>query len=105
MLQWNKKQKNMIKLFEEFVNESKLPTLPTNGDNVKGVDGGEYVVLDTAKASDKVNVEKLLNAYDSSGAMRQELGNLPHNAVLVALEDEDKCYSVWQWSDKWLKMA
>lgn len=95
----------MIQNFEEFINESKLPTLPDNGDRVKGVDGGEYIVLDYCKVSDKTNVEKLLNTYDSSGAMRQELGNLPHNTVLVALEDEDECYSVWQWSDKWLKLA
>lgn len=95
----------MIKQFEEFINESKLPTLPDNGDHVKGVDGGDYTVIDYCKVSDKTNVEKLLTAYDSSGAMRQELGNLPHNTVLVALEDEDECYSVWQWSDKWLKLV
>ncbi len=95
----------MIKKFNEFINESKLNSIPQEGDEVKGVDGEQYTVIDFCRITDTSAVRSLLSKYDSSGAMTPEVdgGDLPRNTILVALEDSTGCTSVWQWDNKWLK--
>lgn len=96
----------MIKKFDEFINESKLPQFPEIGDMVKGVDDNKYEILDFCKVEDISAVNTLLRKYDTTGAMKEEIvDNKPTDGtILVALEDKNKNTSVWYWNDTWLKM-
>lgn len=96
-----------VKQFDEYVNESfkgKLSKVPDLGSYVIGSDGGRYKVVDYCYAKDSSDTNKLLSAYDASGAMRQEIdaGNFSRSSIIVALEDETGCYSVWFWDETWL---